>query len=109
MDEIFGGEIAGELVVSVLGGVLTAVILEVFRSRARGQTQSQTPPRRRDGFFSGLARLVLAVIGGVLIALFLGRYLFQAEILERSPPTRLALLVGGTILCWALLLLFRRR
>lgn len=103
---------ASELALTVLGGVITSLILEVFRMRWRGgRSQSQTAPAapRGGGFFAGLIRLFLAVVGGVLIARFGGAYLFQNGLLERSPQMRAALLVGGTMLCWVLLLLFRRR
>lgn len=99
-----------ELALTILGGIATSLILELFRSRTRGgQNQTITSARSGDGFFRQFFRLVLAVAGGVFIALFVGRFLFQNGILERSVPMRVGLLIGGTMLCWLLLLAFRRR
>lgn len=109
---MFGENAMSELALSIVGGVLTAVILELFRPRSRGgaeQTQRAPRERRPDGFMAGFIRLLLAVVGGVLTALLVGRYLFQNEIIERSPAIRVALLVGGTVLSWSILTLFRRR
>ena len=117
VSEILGSE--GGLVQTIVAGVITSTILETFRTwrRARaGQTQSQTmpePERRRSwigGFFRHIFFLALAVVGGVAIAMYAGRYLLDMGLVERPfPMVRLGLLIGGTILCFSILSMFRRR
>lgn len=105
--------LVNELIVAVVGGVMTAVILEIF-SRNRSAVNEQPvrvrePAPRRDSIFGQLFRLVLAVVGGIAIAMIGGRMLIQMDVLPRGLPTRFGLLVAGTMLCWLVLLLFRRR
>ena len=71
-----------ELVVSVVGGVLTAAILAIFSRPGRA--------------------------GGIAIAVLGGRMLIQAGILPQGLPTRLALLIGGTVVCWVIIASGRR-
>ncbi len=105
--------IVTELVISVVGGVLTAAVLALFTRRGRGQTRSdvavgQDQSRRRGSFFGDLFRLVFAVSGGIAIALLGGRVLIQAGILPPGLGTRLGLLVAGTVLCWIVVASGRR-
>ena len=99
--------------VSVVGGVLTGSILELFSPQGRGGGQARVPagpaPRRRAGSFIGdLLRVVVAVAGGIAIAVLDGRVLIQAGILPQGLPTRLALLIGGTVVCWVIIASGRR-
>jgi hypothetical protein len=50
----------------------------------------------------------VAVAGGISIAVVGGRLLIQAGILPQGLPTRLALLVGGTVICWIIIASGRR-
>ena len=103
-----------ELVVSIVGGVITAMILGLFSRKSRSSVQVQQPaasaaePRKRSGF-GDIVRLVLAVVGGFIIAVSVGRILIQAGVIPRGMPSRLGLMVAGTILCWLLLSMGRRR
>lgn len=105
-----------ELAITVLGGVLTALILSLFaRRRPRRDVEAArlraAEPARRPiaSAFGNFIQLVLAVLGGVAFAIVGGRMLFQADILQRSLPMRVALLVGGTTVIWLLLSAMRRR
>ncbi|MEM9358459.1 MAG: hypothetical protein AAGB04_19910 [Pseudomonadota bacterium] len=103
-----------ELVVSIVGGVITAMILGLFSRRESGSAHVQQPvatspePRTRSAF-GDIVRLVLAVVGGFIIALLAGRMLIQAGVIPRGMPSRLGLMVVGTVLCWLLLSMGRRR
>ncbi|MEM8973762.1 MAG: hypothetical protein AAGD43_17015 [Pseudomonadota bacterium] len=103
-----------ELVVSIVGGVITAMILGLFSRKSRSSVQVQQPaaaapdPRKRSSF-GDIVRLVLAVVGGFIIAVSVGRMLIQAGVIPRGMPSRLGLMVVGTILCWLLLSMGRRR
>lgn len=102
-----------ELIVSVVGGVLTAAILAMFSPQGRAGGQARVPaapaPRRRAGsFIVDLLRVVVAVAGGIAIAVLHGRVLIQAGILPQGLPTRLALLIGGTVVCWVIIASGRR-
>ena len=107
-----------ELVVSVVGGVLTAIILAVFSTRGRGaQSEASTaavePVDRqraeRAGGFGNFMRMLVAVVGGILIALALGRFLAQAGIIPRGAIGRLILIAVATIGLWLILPFGRRR
>ena len=104
-----------ELIISVVGGVLTAMILAMFsRSGKSGTSASETvaaaaqAPRRRS-VFGDLFVLVLAVAGGIAIAMVGGRILIQMGLLPRGMPTRLGLLIVGTVVCWMFFSIGRRR
>jgi hypothetical protein len=64
-----------ELVISVVSGVIVAIILQMFRSSGRSEPRQMRqampsyapPPRQRSGI-GGLFRFVLAVAGGVFLA-----------------------------------------
>ena len=106
-----------EIVASIIVGVVTGLILELFRRRDRSsgsQSQSQSRAearreRRGDGILAQFVRLVLAVAGGVAIAVLGGRYLIQSGALPPGQPTRIGLLIVGTMVVWLLLLLARGR
>lgn len=106
-----------ELIVSVVGGVLTAVILSMFSrgSRAGGSsvradvTLRVPPPPRQRSAVGDFFRIIVSVIGGIAVAMVLGRILIQAGLLPRGLPTRLGLLIAGTALFWLLLSGIRRR
>ena len=106
-----------ELVISVVGGVLTALVLTMFSRRSRGnttavpatQTANQAPFARGRSGFGDFFRMVFAVIGGIAVAMVLGRFLIRAGVVPQGMPTRLILLVGGTIVFWLLLSGLRRR
>jgi len=100
-----------ELIVSIVGGVATALILSVFTRGGRAPAQSQRIENRkpaRSGFGNFL-HLLVAVTGGVAFAVIGGRVLFQSGVLERSLPMRMALLVGATILIWMVIGAMRPR
>ena len=103
-----------ELLVSIVGGVVTAAILAMFSRSGKSGAAVETavpsaPAPRRGSFFADLLRLVLAVAGGIAIALIGGRILIQMGVVPRGLPTRLGLLVLGTVICWMLLSIGRRR
>ncbi|MEO0730656.1 MAG: hypothetical protein AAFY64_09765, partial [Pseudomonadota bacterium] len=111
-----------ELFVSSVGGVITAVILAVFSGSSRSSrrvrrsrsepVEAERTPRRRGGFVSGFfsfLRVLIAVTAGIAIAMVGGRWLIQNGVLPRGLPTRFGLLIGGTLVVWLLLGIFRRR
>ena len=103
-----------ELVVSIVGGVITAIILGMFSRKNNEAVQVQQPvvdarEPRRSGALGDLIRLVLSVAGGFVIAMFVGRILIQAGIIPRGIPSRLGLMIAGTVLCWLILSIGRRR
>ena len=104
-----------ELIVSVVGGVLTAMILAIFsgRSRRAGNVavnrQSAAAEPRRSSLFGDTIRLVLAVIGGIAVSIVLGGILIQAGIAPRGAGVRLVLMVVATVLFWLILSAGRRR
>ncbi len=103
-----------ELIVSIIGGVATAMILALFTGRGgrNVQTAHQSPSareRRGRSMFGDLIRLIVAVCVGVAIALVGGRILINAGLLPRGLPSRLGLLVIATAVMWLLLTVGRRR
>lgn len=101
--------IMNELIVSIVGGVATALILSMM-SRGGGQSQ-QAPARsssRGRSVVGDLFHILIAVACGIGIAMIGGRMLIQAGIMEKGIGGRLLLLVGGTALSWLLLLPLRR-
>lgn len=109
--------IVTELVVSVVGGVLTALVLALFSRGARStstaapatQVANQVPAERRRIGAGDFFRMVFSVIGGIAVAMVLGRTLSKAGVLPQGIPTRMILLVVGTIVFWLLLTGMRRR
>ena len=103
-----------ELIVSVAGGVLTAIVLGMFTRRTAPPVPSATvrPARRRSGFvtgFFGFLRVLIAVATGFALAITGGRWLIQNGLLPRGLPTRFGLLIAGTLIVWMMLGIFRRR
>ncbi len=73
-----------ELAVAVVGGVITALILEIFgRRRTSRQTAqvmpSQSPPRRRKGIFGRLVFYTVALAGIFAAAIIGGRMVLQPD------------------------------
>ena len=105
--------ILGELVVTVIGGIVTALVLErMGRARSSAPTQQMQAPLARprgESTGGGLVRVILAVLGGIALATFGGRMLIQSGLMPKGLPGRLMLLVVGTALAWLLLSMFRRR
>ena len=96
-----------ELVVSIVGGVATALILGAL---VRPAAPEASASHRRGGSVLGdLVHLLLSVGGGIAIAMLLGRHLIQAGIMPKGLGGRLILLVGGTALLWFAMLPMRRR
>ena len=103
-----------ELIVSIVGGVVTAMILGIFSRNNNNAVQVQQPVAtrrepRKSSALGDVFRLILAVVGGFVFAMFVGRILIQAGIIPRGIPSRLGLMVVGTVMCWLLLSLGRRR
>lgn len=96
-----------ELVVSIVGGVATALILGALVGG--GSASRDTQARHGGTLFADLVHLLLAVAGGIAAMFFLGRMLIQAGILPKSLASRLGVLVAGTALSWLILLPLRRR
>ncbi|MGD9670403.1 MAG: hypothetical protein AB7U75_15405 [Hyphomicrobiaceae bacterium] len=100
--------ILSELVVSIVGGVATALILGVLVKPASPDTGEAG--RRRGGTVLGdLMHMLLAVAGGIAVALLAGKLAIQAGAVPQGTSGRLILLAGGTALSWLLLLPLRRR
>ena len=102
-----------ELIVSVVGGVLTAIILALFTRGGKAQasaahTSAQQPVRRGRSTFGDLIRLIIAVGGGIAVAMVGGRMLIQAGIVPGGMPTRLGLLVVATAVFWMAMTAGRR-
>lgn len=131
-------DLMNELIVSVVGGVVTAIILESFRGgqrsdkaptndtpavavgpkgrplplpkhNGRGRQEQRQGRSRIGAFFSGLLRVILAVCGGLLVATLGFRMAIAAELIERGPAMRMAFFIAGTIVFWVLLLVVRGR
>ncbi len=103
-----------ELIISVAGGVLTALILGLFSGRRKNtpvtQINTQTQNYRENkgpSIFGQFIHLTLAVLGGLGLSFFASRFLFKSGILERGLPMRLVILIASTIFVWWVLLLFR--
>lgn len=108
--------IMAELLISVFGGIITALVLEMMGrgGSSRGQvsqSRAATPSGegRGESMIGGLIRVILAVAGGLAIAMLGGRMLIQAGIMPKGQGGRLILLVVGTALIWMLLSIARRR
>lgn len=102
--------IVSELVVSIVGGVATALILGALVRPAAGDRNRNSGETRRGGSLLGdLIHMLLAVGGGIATTLLVGKLAIQSGILAKGLGGRLTLLVGGTTLCWLLMLPLRRR
>ena len=120
-----------ELLLSIVSGIIVAVILQAFRfgrsRREAGPRQSMSyhaVPERRGGFFGGLVRFVLAVAGGIALAYSVAPFILRRRYrdfggdgfdgfdgfdgLAQAAPM-LILTVFATIIVWALLSALTRR
>ena len=125
-----------ELVISVISGIIVAVILQGFRfggsRREVAPRQSMSyhaaPARRGGSVFGGLLRFVLAVAGGVALAYSVAPFIFGRRFRDFDGGGRfdrfdgydgidgliahapmLILTVVATIIVWALLSALSRR
>jgi len=105
-----------ELVISVFGGIITALVLEMMgrgggsRSEVgRSSVSAGGHGSSGDSMLGGVIRVVLAVAGGLAIAMLGGRMLIQAGIMPKGQGGRLVLLVVGTVVVWLLLAVAKRR
>ncbi len=105
---------ANELLITICGGVITALILNMFSGKSKvhqqqtyHQPQPSKPPKTGGSIFGQFVHLLLSVAGGIALAMYTSRFLFKSEILVRSFPMRMAILVAATIFVWWVLLLFR--
>jgi hypothetical protein len=122
-----------ELVLSVVSGVVVALILQIFRfggSRSapapRQNMRYGAPPARRGGsFIGGFMRFGLAVVGGIVAAQSLAPFVLGRRFRDYGDYDRfdrfdgfgglaqhapiLILTVISTIVIWALLSALRRR
>ena len=103
---------ANELLVTVVGGILTALILGVFswpssRSQSQSQQGLETSSEPRSSAFGQFMHLLLSVAGGYGLAFFTTRFLFKSGIVERGLPMRMAIFVACVVFVWWVLLLFR--
>jgi hypothetical protein len=122
-----------ELVVSIVSGIVVAMVLGMFRSgggRSAPQPRStaryyEDPPRRNGGFFGGLMRFILSVGGGLALAYAAMPFIFGRRFgrydgydrfgdfdgirgLTNHAPI-LILTVVGTIIVWSILSALTRR
>lgn len=81
-----------ELVIAVVGGVITALILEMFgRGRAKQAAQvmpSQPPPKRRKGIFGRLVFYTIALAGIFAAAIIGGRMVLQPDAYKNAREYR---------------------
>jgi hypothetical protein len=125
-----------ELLLSVVSGIIVALILQVFRfGRSRSQAGPRqamsyhaAPARRGGSFFGGLLRFGLAVAGGMALAYSVAPFIFGRRFrdfgdggrFDRFDPfdgfdgiashaPMLILTVVATIIVWALLSALTRR
>jgi hypothetical protein len=94
-----------ELVVSIVGCIATALILNAMVRSAPIEARSV----RRRSLLGNLMHLLLAVCGGIAIAMLLERNLIQTGIMPKGLGGRLVLLVGGTTLLWLVMLPLRSK
>ena len=79
--------LVNELIVTVVGGVVTALILEMFRGRRRRvetKVHAQHSAARRGSVIGQFVHMLLAVIGGIAFAIVGGRWLIQTGVLDGS-------------------------
>jgi len=83
-----------ELLISVVSGVIVALILQIFRTGRRGEARpvqargyAPPPPRRRGGM-GGLMRFIAAVAGGLVLAYAAAPFLLGFARGERGPRGR---------------------
>ena len=115
-----------ELLLSIVSGVVVAVILQVFRF---GRSSSEAvprqsmgdhaaPTRRSSSFFGGLFRFILAVAGGIGLAYSVAPFILRRRYRDfggdgfdglAAAAPMLVLTVVATIIVWALLSALTRR
>ena len=104
--------IVNELIVSIVGGVATALLLSMMAGGGRGGQSQEVArdarPGNRRSILGDLTHILFAVGAGIAIAMIGGRMLIQAGILEKGVGGRLVLLVVGTALAWIVMLPLRR-
>jgi hypothetical protein len=125
-----------ELLLSVISGIVVAVILQVFRfggssseaAPRRSMSYHAAPVRRGGSFFGGLMRFFLAVAGGIALAYSVAPFIFGRRFRDfgggdrfdrfdgydgfegiASHAPMLILTVVATIIVWALLSALTRR
>ena len=102
-----------ELVVSVAGGVITALILAMFsrsnRSAAARTERSRPNAARSPSAIGSFMRLFLAVCGGVVVAIFAGRIMVRTGLIPPGPLPRTVLLVVAICLLWLVMPFGRHR
>jgi hypothetical protein len=121
-----------ELILSVVSGIIVAVILQAFRfgrpRREAGPRQSMSyhavSERRGGGFFGGLVRFVLAMAGGIALAYSVAPFVLRRRYRDfggdgfdgfdgfdglAAAAPMLILTVFATIIVWALLSALTRR
>ncbi len=118
-----------ELILSVVSGVIVALILQMFGGGRRDtvprqsvRNRSYAPPPRRRSLFGRMIRLVLAVTGGVAFAQVAAPFLFRRRFGDFGGFDRfdhlgglsghlpiLVLTVIGTIVVWIFLSAVTRR
>jgi hypothetical protein len=115
-----------ELILSVVSGIIVAVILQAFRfgrpRREAGPRQSMSyhavSERRGGGFFGGLVRFALAMAGGIALAYSVAPFVLRRRYRDfggdgfdgfdgfdglAAAAPMLILTVFATIIVWALL------
>lgn len=117
---------AKELLISVVSGIIVAIILGLFRPRDRQAPAARRPmappppqwqqPRRRGSFIGGVLRFVFSVAGGMGLAFVAAnalhlrqhhRFDYNDGIASHSPL--LLFTVIGTVVIWLLLSAMTRR
>lgn len=114
-----------ELVISVISGIIVAVILQGFRF---GRSRSEVAPRQSMSYHAaparrggGLLRFVLAVAGGVALAYSVAPFILRRRYRDfggdgfdgfdglAAAAPMLILTVVATIIVWAVLSALSRR
>ena len=121
-----------ELLLSIVSGVIVAVILQAFRfGRSRseaaprqGMSYHGAPARRSGSFFGGLLRFFLAIAGGIALAYSVAPFILRRRYRDfggdrfdgfdgfdglAAAAPMLILTVIATIIVWALLSALSRR
>lgn len=123
-----------ELIISVVSGVIVAVILQVFRFGGSSSSQAAPrqnvgyrgpPPRRGGSFFGWFIRFFLAIGGGLALAYSVAPFIFGRRFRDfgdydrfdgydglngiASHAPMLILTVVATIIVWVVLSALMRR
>jgi hypothetical protein len=109
-----------ELIVSVISGIIVAMILQIFPSRARSESQppmrkpiAPQPAAQRGSSIGGLMRFIVSVAGGMGLAYTVAhslhlRHLGHGDDIASHAPM-LVLTIIGTFIVWLLLSAMTRR